>query len=130
MNILGAAAGLILTAQILGLAACVIYGEDGLPIFYRGSRVGSSGIPFAMLKLRTMCLNADQKGPSSTTEDDARITRVGRLLRKWKLDELPQLFNVLRGQTSLVGPRPQVQWAVNLYTPEEKRLLSVRPGLT
>lgn len=130
MDILGATVGLLFAAPVLIVAACCIYSEDGLPIFYRGNRVGTRGIPFSMLKLRTMCLNADQLGPSSTTADDVRVTRAGHVLRKWKLDEVPQLFNVLRGQMSLVGPRPQVQWAVDLYTSEEKRLLSVRPGLT
>jgi lipopolysaccharide/colanic/teichoic acid biosynthesis glycosyltransferase len=130
MDILGSLAGLILTAPILGLAACFIYWDDGLPILYRASRVGRRGFPFVMLKLRTMSRNADQQGSSSTPEDDARITRPGRVLRKWKLDEVPQLVNVLKGQMSLVGPRPQVQWAVDLYRPEERLLLRVRPGLT
>jgi lipopolysaccharide/colanic/teichoic acid biosynthesis glycosyltransferase len=130
MDILGALAGLMLTAPILGLAACLIYREDGHPIFYRASRVGRLGVPFVMLKLRTMSRDADQQGPSSTPEEDVRITRAGRALRKWKLDEVPQLFNVLRGPMSLVGPRPQVQWAVDLYKPAERLLLSVRPGLT
>jgi len=130
MDILGSLAGIIFTAPILGLAAYFIYREDGLPILYRASRVGCTGIPFVMLKLRTMSRNADQQGSSSIPEDDARITRPGSVLRKWKLDEVPQLFNVLKGQMSLVGPRPQVQWAVDLYRPEERLLLSVRPGLT
>ena len=130
VDLFGALAGLILTMPLLGVAACSIYREDGWPVFYRGSRVGRWGTPFAMLKLRTMYRDADQQGPSSTTADDARITRSGRVLRKWKIDELPQLFNVLWGRMSLVGPRPQVQWAVDLYRPEEQWLLSVRPGLT
>lgn len=130
MDLFGSLAGLLLTAPILGVAAWCIYREDGPPVLYRGSRIGILGRPFAMLKLRTMRLHADQGGPSSTREDDARITQAGRVLRRWKLDEFPQLFNVLRGEMSLVGPRPQVQWAVDLYTQEERRLLSVRPGVT
>src|SRR5579862_4949042 len=83
MDILGATVGLLFAAPILILAACCIYSEDGLPIFYRGNRVGTRGIPFSILKLRTMCLNADQLGPSSTTADDVRVTRAGHVLRKW-----------------------------------------------
>jgi lipopolysaccharide/colanic/teichoic acid biosynthesis glycosyltransferase len=83
-----------------------------------------------MLKFRTMVVNADKIGGSSTPDDDQRITRVGRFLRRYKLDELPQLINVVRGEMSLVGPRPQVKWAVDLYTPEERRVLTVKPGIT
>jgi len=83
-----------------------------------------------MRKFRTMVVDADKIGPSSTAGDDPRITRPGKFMRRFKLDELPQLFNVLRGEMSFVGPRPQVQWAVDLYTPEERLLLSVRPGIT
>jgi lipopolysaccharide/colanic/teichoic acid biosynthesis glycosyltransferase len=77
-----------------------------------------------------MVVNAEKLGASSTAEDDARTTRLGRFLRRWKLDELPQLINVVKGEMSFVGPRPQVQWAVDLYTEEEKALLAVRPGIT
>ena len=83
-----------------------------------------------MLKFRTMVVDAEKIGASSTAEDDPRITRVGAVLRRYKLDELPQLINVFRGDMSFVGPRPQVQWAVDLYTEEERDLLSVRPGIT
>jgi lipopolysaccharide/colanic/teichoic acid biosynthesis glycosyltransferase len=92
--------------------------------------VGLGGITFRILKFRTMVVEAEKSGGSSTPEDDPRITRVGHMLRRWKLDEAPQLINVVRGEMSLVGPRPQVRWAVDLYTPEERRLLSVRPGIT
>jgi len=77
-----------------------------------------------------MVVNAEKVGPSSTSEDDARITKIGRFLRKYKLDELPQLINVLIGDMSVVGPRPQVKWATDLYTEEEKLILTVRPGIT
>jgi len=83
-----------------------------------------------MYKFRTMVINADKIGGSSTPDDDARITRVGKFLRNYKLDELPQFINVLKGEMSLVGPRPQVKWAVDLYTPEERKVLSVPPGIT
>ena len=82
-----------------------------------------------MHKFRTMVLNADQIGASSTPDDDPRITRMGRVLRRYKLDELPQLINVLKGDMSLVGPRPQVPWAVELYSEEERSILSVAPGI-
>jgi len=77
-----------------------------------------------------MVVNAESMGASSTSEDDPRITRIGKCLRKYKLDELPQLINVLKGEMSIVGPRPQVQWAVDLYSPEEREILCVRPGIT
>ncbi len=89
-----------------------------------------NGNLFKMNKFRTMVINADKIGGSSTPEDDPRITKVGRFLRKYKLDELPQLINVFKGEMSLVGPRPQVKWAVDLYTPEERQVLTVRPGIT
>jgi lipopolysaccharide/colanic/teichoic acid biosynthesis glycosyltransferase len=104
--------------------------EDGGPVFYRGVRMGLHGKPFRIYKFRTMVVDAEKMGPSSTAEGDPRITRVGRWIRRNKLDELPQLFNVFLGDMSFVGPRPQVQWAVDLYTPEEKAILGVRPGIT
>lgn len=99
-------------------------------IFYRGMRIGKYGNPFWMFKFRTMVADAEKTGGSSTPEDDPRVVRVGQVLRRYKLDELPQLINVFLGDMSLVGPRPQVPWAVELYTEEEKALLSVRPGMT
>jgi len=104
--------------------------EDGGPVFYRGVRVGLRGKPFRIFKFRTMVVNAEKFGASSTSDDDPRITGIGKFLRKYKLDELPQLINVLKGDMSLVGPRPQVKWAVDLYTEEDKALLTVRPGIT
>lgn len=125
-----AGVGLVLLAPLLLVVALVIrLGSPG-PVFYRGERVGLGGITFRILKFRTMVVEAEKSGGSSTPEDDPRITRVGHMLRRWKLDEAPQLINVVRGEMSLVGPRPQVRWAVDLYTPEERRLLSVRPGIT
>ena len=99
-------------------------------MFYRGVRVGLHGKRFRIYKFRTMVVDAEKMGPSSTAEEDPRITCVGRWIRNHKLDELPQLLNVFVGDMSFVGPRPQVQWAVDLYTPEEKTILTVRPGIT
>ncbi|MEW6409354.1 MAG: sugar transferase [Nitrospirota bacterium] len=104
--------------------------EDKGPVFYRGVRVGRYGKSFMIFKFRTMVINAEKIGGSSTADDDPRITRIGKFLRRYKLDELPQLINVLKGEMSLVGPRPQVPWAVELYSEEEKLLLSIRPGIT
>lgn len=129
-DILGAVAGLAVISPVIGWIAWRIKVEDGGPIFYRGLRIGLSGNPFSIYKFRTMVLDADKIGPSSTSEDDPRITKTGRFLRAYKLDELPQLINVLLGDMSFVGPRPQVKWAVDLYDDKEKIILSVRPGIT
>lgn len=123
-------AGMVILSPLLGWIVWCIHREDGGPVFYRGERVGLHGKPFRIFKFRTMVPDADRIGPSSTTEDDVRITKIGRFLRKYKLDEFPQLINVLLGDMSFVGPRPQVQWAVDLYTKEERRILDVRPGIT
>jgi lipopolysaccharide/colanic/teichoic acid biosynthesis glycosyltransferase len=122
--------GLLLLLPILvALAVLIKLGSRG-PVFYRGKRVGRLGKRFHIYKFRTMVADAEKLGGSSTPEDDPRVTRIGVFLRKYKLDELPQLINVLWGDMSLVGPRPQVEWAVGLYTEKEKALLSVRPGIT
>jgi lipopolysaccharide/colanic/teichoic acid biosynthesis glycosyltransferase len=126
---LAAVALTVLSPVIAAIAIGVKAGSKG-PILYRGTRVGLNGEPFPMLKFRTMVVDADKIGGSSTPEDDPRITPIGKKLRKYKLDELPQLWNVLVGDMSFVGPRPQVQWAVDLYTPEERTILGVRPGIT
>lgn len=107
-----------------------IRGEDGGSVFYRGVRVGLNGRAFRIFKFRTMVVNAEKLGGSSTADDDARITRIGKVLRKYKLDELPQLINVLKGEMSFVGPRPEVQHYVDMFTEEERAILSVRPGIT
>ncbi len=122
--------GIVLLSPVfLALTLWVKLGSKG-PVFYRGERVGLLGRDFRIFKYRSMVVNADKIGGSSTGEDDPRVTAAGRFLRKYKLDELPQLFNVLFGDMSLVGPRPQVRWAVELYSEEEKALLTVRPGIT
>ncbi len=122
--------GLIFFSPLLLILAFMIKKEDGGPIFYRGVRVGRYGKLFRIFKFRTMVVNAEKIGGSSTADDDPRITKIGKFIRKYKLDELPQLINVLKGEMSFVGPRPQVPWAVELYSEEEKLLITVRPGIT
>jgi lipopolysaccharide/colanic/teichoic acid biosynthesis glycosyltransferase len=130
LDFIASLAGIILLSPLLIALVIWIKLADPGPVFYYGVRVGRNGKLFRMMKFRTMVVNADKVGPSSTAGDDPRITRPGHFMRRFKLDELSQLFNVLRGEMSLVGPRPQVQWAVDLYTPEERALLTVRPGIT
>jgi lipopolysaccharide/colanic/teichoic acid biosynthesis glycosyltransferase len=122
--------GLVIVAPLLALAALMVKLSSRGPVFYRGTRVGLNGTLFPMLKFRTMVVDAESLGGSATAADDPRITRFGKFLRRYKLDELPQFFNVLLGDMSLVGPRPEVQKYVNLYSPEEKEILTVRPGIT
>lgn len=130
MDILTAGVGLVVLCPLFLLIGTIIYLKDRGPIFYRAKRVGKGGNEFTMYKFRTMIVNADSRGASSTTLDDVRITAVGKILRKWKLDELTQLLNVFMGSMSLVGPRPQVRWAVDKYSSKEKTLLTIRPGIT
>jgi lipopolysaccharide/colanic/teichoic acid biosynthesis glycosyltransferase len=125
-----AALSLAALSPVLAVIAAAVKLDSKGPVFYRGRRVGRMGNAFEMLKFRTMVTDAEKLGGSSTPEDDPRITSVGKTLRRYKLDELPQLWNVLIGEMSFVGPRPQVQWAVDLYTPEEREVLQVRPGIT
>lgn len=129
-DVIASTAGLLLLSPLLfGLAILIKLDSEG-PVLYAAPRVGLRGQVFRMYKFRTMIANADKVGGSSTPDDDPRITRVGRFLRRTKLDELPQLLNVVNGTMSLVGPRPQVKWAVDLYSSEERHVLSVRPGIT
>lgn len=121
---------LSLLSPFLIAVAVRIKREDGGSIFYRGERVGLNGKPFKILKFRTMVVNADKIGGPSTAEDDPRITKVGKTLRKYKIDELPQLINVAKGEMSLVGPRPEITSEVETYSEKEKRILCVRPGIT
>ncbi len=124
-----ALAGLITLAPVLLLIAVAILLDDGLPIFFLQERVGKDGKIFKLVKFRTM-KRGSEKGSPIVTENDPRITRVGRFLRRWSLDELPQLWNVLLGHMSLVGPRPALPYQVERYTPRQRRRLSVRPGIT
>jgi lipopolysaccharide/colanic/teichoic acid biosynthesis glycosyltransferase len=121
---------LIVLWPVMVALAVAIKLADGGPVFYRGVRVGAGGVPFCIFKFRTMIVNADRLGGSSTANDDPRITRIGSKLRKAKLDELPQLLNVLRGDMSLVGPRPEVEEYVRLFSEEERAILTVKPGIT
>jgi lipopolysaccharide/colanic/teichoic acid biosynthesis glycosyltransferase len=130
IDLCGSLIGMVLLSPILLILAVLVRFDSPGPVFYRGVRIGRFGKPFRMFKFRTMVANADQIGGPSSASDDVRITRLGRFLRQYKLDEFPQLLNVLRGEMSLVGPRPEVTEEVLLYTPEEKRLLDVRPGIT
>lgn len=122
--------GLIVLAPLLCVLALVVkIGSNG-PVFYRPPRSGRGGVPFRIWKYRTMVVNADKIGGGSTAKDDPRVTKVGGFLRKYKLDELPQLINVLVGEMSLVGPRPELPQYTALYEGDEKLILSVRPGIT
>jgi lipopolysaccharide/colanic/teichoic acid biosynthesis glycosyltransferase len=122
--------GLIILSPLLIGISILIKKEDKGPVCYRGLRVGRYGISFRIIKFRTMVVDADKLGGPSTADDDPRITKIGKLLRKYKLDELPQFINVLKGDMSFVGPRPEVHHYVNMFTEKEKAILSVRPGIT
>ena len=128
-----AVAGLLIvvTAPLLGLAALAIKLESRGPVIYRQRRIGKDGRPFELLKLRTMVPGAESMGAGIyVLEGDPRITRTGRLLRRFSLDELPNLVNVLRGDLAIVGPRPTVQEQVDGYTVRQRRRLEVKPGIT
>jgi len=122
--------GLIIFSPLFFLIAYLIKREDGGPVFYRGVRIGQFGKPFRIYKFRTMVVDAEKIGGPSTADDDPRITKIGKFIRKYKLDELPQLINVLKGEMSIVGPRPEVPFYVNMFTEEEKKILNVKPGIT
>jgi lipopolysaccharide/colanic/teichoic acid biosynthesis glycosyltransferase len=122
--------GLLLLAPILFIAATLVKLDSPGPVFYRGIRTGKEGIPFRIFKFRTMVANAEALGGPSTALNDVRLTRTGKFLRKYKLDELPQLINILHGEMSFVGPRPQVEEYTKLYNEKETLILSVKPGLT
>ena len=122
--------GLILSfPALIAISLLIKLGSKG-PVFYRGERVGRHGKPFRIYKFRTMVPDAENLGGPSTANEDPRITRVGKSLRKYKLDELPQFLNVLKGEMSIVGPRPEVKKYVDMYTEEEKAILELRPGIT
>jgi len=125
-----AAAGLVATAPVLVPVLVATWAQDRHSPFYIANRVARGGGHFRMVKVRSMVIGADKSGVDSTAANDRRITRVGMFVRRFKVDELPQLWNVLKGDMSLVGPRPNVERDVALYTEEERRLLTVRPGIT
>jgi lipopolysaccharide/colanic/teichoic acid biosynthesis glycosyltransferase len=127
----GSGLALALASPVLGLAALAIKLEDGGPVLYRQTRVGKDGVDFELLKLRTMVVGAEKIGAGfAVNEGDPRITRVGAVLRRLSLDELPQLWNVLRGDMSLIGPRPTLRYQVDEYTPRQRLRLAVKPGIT
>ena len=122
--------GLLLLSPLFMLVALWIVLDDPGPIFYRQQRVGKEGRDFGLLKFRSMRVGADKQSLITIGDRDPRVTRAGYYIRRYKLDELPQLWNVLIGDMSLVGPRPEVRRYVDLYTEEQRRVLSVRPGIT
>lgn len=130
LDIVLSLAGLLAIAPLLLPVMLLVWLQDRHSPFYIANRVGHGRRPFRMVKLRSMVANADRTGVNSTAADDARITPLGRFIRRYKLDELTQLWNVLVGDMSLVGPRPNVQREVDLYTSMERHLLDVRPGIT
>lgn len=130
-DILVSVAVLLLAAPVLAVAMLAVWARDGGPPLYRGSRVGRGNRDFRMVKLRSMRIHADRQGGSSTAASDVRLTTIGRAMRRWKIDELPQFWNVLVGDMSLVGPRPNIRaGGVDRYTTAEMRLLELRPGIT
>jgi lipopolysaccharide/colanic/teichoic acid biosynthesis glycosyltransferase len=126
-----AGAGLALTSPLLGLSALAIKLEDGGPVLYKQTRVGKDGADFELLKLRTMIVGAEKQGAGfAVNKGDARITRAGRVLRRLSLDELPQLWNVVRGDMSIIGPRPTLRYQVDQYDERQRHRLDVKPGIT
>ena len=131
LDVAGASVALAFASPVLAVAALAIKLEDRGPVLYRQRRVGKDGGEFELLKLRTMVPDAEMHGAGfAVNRGDPRITRMGRLLRRLSLDELPQLWNVVRGEMSLIGPRPTLQYQVDQYTPRQRRRLEVKPGIT
>jgi lipopolysaccharide/colanic/teichoic acid biosynthesis glycosyltransferase len=123
--------GLLAAAPVLGIAAAAVKLADGGPVLYRQQRVGKDGAEFELLKLRTMVVGAETKGAGAAVDEgDSRITGPGTLLRRLSIDELPQLWNVIRGDMSVIGPRPTLAYQVERYTAHQRRRLEVKPGLT
>ena len=138
---MGALVLLVVTAPIMLMTAIAIKLDSPGPILFKQTRVGENGQPFTMYKFRSMVVNADEllpriididnlDEPAFKLKDDPRRTRVGKFIRRWSIDELPQLVNVLKGEMSLVGPRPEMAWLVERYTPEQRQRLAVKPGMT
>ena len=130
LDLVASALGLLVLWPLFLVVAALVKAEDGGPVMFRQQRVGRNLKTFFILKFRTMRVDAAEKGPAITVAGDDRVTRVGRLLRPAKLDELPQLWNVLCGDMSLVGPRPDVPYAIADYAPWMQRRLAVTPGVT
>lgn len=125
-----ASLGLLVLSPLFGIAAILVKATSPGPIFFRQERIGKRFHPFQIYKFRTMVDNAQMKGGLLTSSGDPRVTRIGAALRRWKIDELPQLINVLVGDMSLVGPRPEVRKYVELFQKQYETILSVRPGIT
>ena len=126
-----AGGALVVASPLIALAALAVKLEDGGPVLYRQTRVGRDGVDFELLKLRTMVVGAEKIGAGlSVDRGDSRITRTGRLLRKLSLDELPQLWNVVRGEMSVIGPRPTLRYQVEQYDEQQRHRLDVKPGIT
>jgi lipopolysaccharide/colanic/teichoic acid biosynthesis glycosyltransferase len=126
-----ASAALVVSSPLLALGAVAVKLDGGGPILYRQTRVGKNGVDFELLKLRTMVPGAERQGAGYAVDrGDPRITRAGRILRRLSLDELPQLWNVVRGDMSVIGPRPTLRYQVERYTPRQRRRLEVKPGIT
>ncbi len=131
LDVLIAGTGLALTSPLLAAAAAAIKLEDGGPVLYRQTRVGQEGRDFELLKLRTMVVGAETMGAGyAVNRGDSRITRAGKVLRRLSVDELPQLWNVIRGDMSIIGPRPTLRYQVERYTDFQRRRLEVKPGIT
>jgi lipopolysaccharide/colanic/teichoic acid biosynthesis glycosyltransferase len=130
LDVLLAVSGLLVLFPLFAVIAILIRVDSGGPIFFRQKRVGLRGREFEIFKFRTMVVDAEKLGAQITVGRDPRISRIGAFLRKNKLDELPQLLNVVRGEMSIVGPRPEVPRYVALYSTEQRQILSVRPGIT
>ena len=124
------ALGLMVLSPVFALISAAIKIDSVGPVFYRGLRIGLDGKPFKIFKFRSMVQQAENMGTITASEHDIRITRIGYILRRYKLDELPQLLNVLIGDMSLVGPRPEVSKWVQMFSQEEKAILSIKPGIT
>lgn len=129
-DILFSVTGLLILSPLLLILSILIKADSRGPVFYKQKRVGKGGLDFVLLKFRSMYIDSDQRGSITIGNRDPRITRSGYFIRKYKLDELPQLINVLSGEMSMVGPRPEVQKYVLLYNKEQKAVLSVKPGIT
>ena len=131
LDVAVAGTGLVFSSPLLALGALAVKLEDGGPVLYKQVRVGRGGADFELLKLRTMVVGAEQQGAGfAVDKGDARITRSGRVLRRLSLDELPQLWNVVRGDMSIIGPRPTLRYQVERYTARLRRRLEVKPGIT
>ena len=131
LDVAVAGAGLVVAGPLLAVAALAVKLEDRGPVLFRQTRVGKDGVDFELLKLRTMVVGAESQGAGYAVDrGDPRITRIGRLLRRTSVDELPQLWNVVRGEMSLIGPRPTLRYQVDRYDEHQRHRLDIRPGIT